>query len=252
MATRKRSSRPSSRSTKRASSRGSSKGSVVALAAIVGVGALSIWATTQHKSPQAALTGLFDRPSARATQTTPVRKPDADIRQAARNEPGRDNNHAGSLTTPAPRPAVAVGAPTPKPLQQQAALQPPPLPRPALSGNIIANPRIQAPAGTNLPNRIPSVVYARERVTLRRNAWDKSAPAGTVEKGREMRSYGQTGKWHRIVVPATNMIGWVHEDMLIAGKAHPGISTMTTGSISATPKAGFVQPAIPSRPVGAQ
>lgn len=250
MATRKRSSRPSSRSTKHASSRGSSKGSVVALAAIVGVGALSIWATMQHKSPQAALTSLFDRPSARATQITSVRKPDVDIGATVRREPSRNNTT--SLTTSAPRPAVAIGAISPKPVQQAAIQPPPPVVRPALSGNIIANPRIQAPAGTNLPNRMPSVVYARERVTLRRNAWDKSAPAGTVEKGREMRSYGQTGKWHRIVVPATNMIGWVHDDMLIARKAHPGISAMTTGSISTRPKAGLVQPAIPSRPVGVQ
>ncbi|MGH6861000.1 MAG: hypothetical protein ACRECY_12125 [Phyllobacterium sp.] len=81
-------------------------------------------------------------------------------------------------------------------------------------------------------NMAPSVVYARERLTLRRNAWDKSPPVGSVEKGREMRSYSKTGKWHRIVVPATNMIGWVHEDMLIAGNARSSISSMATGAIS--------------------
>lgn len=103
-----------------------------------------------------------------------------------------------------------------------------------------------------MPNMAPSVVYARERLTLRRNAWDKSDPVGTVEKGREMRSYSKTGKWHRIVVPATDMIGWVHEDLLIAGKSRSGISSMATGAISSAPKSAQVPPVYPSRPVGAQ
>ncbi|GGA92464.1 hypothetical protein GCM10011491_20600 [Brucella endophytica] len=70
------------------------------------------------------------------------------------------------------------------------------------------------PVGRPDPATTPSAFYARERVVIREHAWDKSAAIGAVERGREMRSYGKTGKWHRVVVPSTSMIGWVHEDQL--------------------------------------
>ncbi len=47
-----------------------------------------------------------------------------------------------------------------------------------------------------------------------------------------MRSYGKTGRWHRVIVPKTNMIGWVHENQLIGGRNKPDSATMITGSIA--------------------
>ncbi|MFK4823973.1 hypothetical protein ACI0FM_04130 [Paenochrobactrum sp. BZR 588] len=73
---------------------------------------------------------------------------------------------------------------------------------------------------------------------MHKTAWDKSPSMGEVEKGRELRSYGQTGKWHRVVVPATDMIGWVHQDMLVIVKksghqSAQASAPITTGSIKA-------------------
>lgn len=259
MAKRKRSTRSPSRSPKRSSSRsaarGSSTGIFLALAVIVGVGALSVWSATQHKGPLKAFAGWFERPAAQTSRSAAA-KPDADVKQTVKAAPRQENIPATAFNAPIPRPSIPVGAQPnpvlPTPLQRAALQQPQPLQRPALAVGPAERTGIHLPRGINMPNMTPSVVYARERLTLRRNAWDKSEPAGTVEKGREMRSYGKTGKWHHIVIPATDMIGWVHEDMLIAGKTHPGTSGMTTGAISGTPRSTQVQAIYPPRPVGAQ
>lgn len=258
MAKNKRSTRSSSRSPKRSSSRSSSRGSstgkFLALAVIVGVGALTIWTVMQSKNSQTTLSRLFERASAFASRPAAI-KPETDVKQSAKTESRQENSRAATATTPVPRPSIGVGAQpqnpvATKPVQQAALLPLQPVQRPQLSVGPAGKPGIHVPRGINMPNMSPSVVYARERLTLRRNAWDKSEPAGTVEKGREMRSYSRTGKWHRIVVPATDMIGWVHEDMLIVGKA--GISSMATGAISGAPKSAQVQAVYPPRPVGAQ
>lgn len=265
MATKKRKPRSSARAPKRASTRAtktSSLGSFLALGAIIGIGALSIWATTQHKSPQTALTRLFDR-NTTASSKSPAQRPATLARSTPREtlthtDTRPQQSKSSVIVSPAPRPSVSVGAQSPKPVQQ-ATLQPQrPAVRPDATVSIPAplkptnKTTLMAPRGVNVPNMMPSVVYARERVTIRRNAWDKAPPAGTVEKGREMRSYGKTGKWHRIVVPATDMIGWVHEEMLIAGKAKSGTSPITTGSIPMKAPPVKIQPSYPPRPVGAQ
>lgn len=260
MAKKKRSTRSPSRSPRRSSSRSASRGSstgiVLALAVIVGVGALSIWSATQHKGPLKAFAGWFERPAAQTSRSAAV-KPDTDGKQTAKAAPRPESIPAAAFTAPVPRPSIPVGAQpqspvVPTPLQRAALQQPQPMQRPALAIGPADRAGIHLPRGINMPNMTPSVVYARERLTLRRNAWDKSEPAGTVEKGREMRSYGKTGKWHHIVIPATDMIGWVHEDMLIAGKTSPATSAMTTGAISGAPRAAQVQAIYPPRPVGAQ
>ncbi|MBA8879621.1 hypothetical protein [Phyllobacterium myrsinacearum] len=244
MAKRKRSTRSSSRAPKRSSSqsasRRSSTGTILALAVIVGVGALSIW---QHKGSQTILSRLFERSAAHSSQP-PAAKLEASVKQSAKIEPRQEDSRTNS--TPIPRPSIAVGAQPQNPVVTK------PVQRPHRSVGPVEKADIRVPRGVNMPNMAPSVVYARERLTLRRNAWDKSAPAGTVEKGREMRSYSKTGKWHRVVVPATDMIGWVHEDMLVAGKARPGVSSMATGAISREPELTQVQAVYPPRPVGTQ
>ncbi|WP_146226099.1 hypothetical protein [Phyllobacterium leguminum] len=78
-----------------------------------------------------------------------------------------------------------------------------------------------------MPGTTPTIIYASERTVIHENAWEKASAIGTVERGREMRSYGKTGKWHRVVVPSTSMIGWVHEDRLAASRPSP----FFTGSI---------------------
>lgn len=254
MAKRKRSTRSSSRSSKRSSSRSSTGRSFTGLflagAVIIGVGALTIWTAAHQKDPPRILSRIFERPATNDSRPTAA-KPETEVKQAAKTKP-RQNNRETTLAAPIPRPSVAVG-PQPKnpdatkPVQQ-ASLQPrQPVHRPDISVGAAGKVDIPLPRGVNMPNMAPSVVYARESLTLRRHAWDKSAPAGTVEKGREMRSYSKTGKWHRIAVPTTNMIGWVHEDMLIAGK-----SSMVTGAISGTPRSSQVQAVYPSRAIGAQ
>lgn len=88
------------------------------------------------------------------------------------------------------------------------------------------------PRGVNTPANSPSVIYAKAKLTIHKNAWDRSPAIATIEKGREMRSYGKTGRWHRVVVPSTNIIGWVHEDQLIGGHNKPDSATLITGSVA--------------------
>ena len=244
MAARKRTTRSPKRSTKRSakSSRNSSSSSapLLTLAAILGLGAFSLWATTQHKSPQAAITALFQRPATKPNvQPTAKTEPKATVTSKAPETKSPSKNY-GAAVGPAPRPSAPVAA-SQKPVQQ-AATNPAPAPRP--TNQAAATPptppaaarRAMPPRGVNAPASSPSVIYAKTRLTIHKNAWNKSPSVGVVEKGREMRSYGKTGRWHRVIVPKTNMIGWVHEDQLIGGRHQPDSAKLITGSIAKKPK----------------
>lgn len=248
MAARKRTNRSPKRSTQRSSkpSRRSSGSStpVLALAAILGLGAFSLWATAQHKSPQAAITALFQRPASKpSTQPAARTEPKATVASKAPETKSPSKDY-GAAVGPVPRPPAPVAAPAPQRPVQQAAIQPvtPPRPKNQISTNQVvasaatATPRAMPPRGVNTPASSPSVIYARTRLTIHKTAWDKSPSIGVVEKGREMRSYGKTGRWHRVIVPKTNMIGWVHEDQLVGGRNKPDSATLITGSIAKSPQ----------------
>lgn len=245
MAPRKRSSsRPAKRSTGRSGRRKTSSSSsapILALGAILGLGAFSLWATAQHKSPQAAITALFKPSMPKTTSPAPskteTRQPSERV---AIEKKAQSRNYAGAVG-PVPRPVAPVAAAQPKPVQQAAIQTPkPPMPTqklappppPPASARALPMP----PRGTNTAAHSPSVIYAKTKLTIHKNAWDKSPSIGTVDKGREMRSYGKTGKWHRVVVPSTNMIGWVHEDQLLGGRSKPDNAGMITGSIAQKPQ----------------
>lgn len=248
MAPRKRSSRPTKRSTGRSTGRKSSSGSsapILALGAILGLGAFSLWATAQHKSPQAALTALFQRPAPTATPSAPANtETRTSVEKTVVEKKTQSKDYAGAVG-PVPRPAASVAPSQPKPAQQAAVQVPkptqmlaPPPPPPASAKSLPMPPR-----GTNAPTQSPSVIYAKTKLTIHKNAWDKSPAIGTVDKGREMRSYGKTGKWHRVVVPSTNMIGWVHEDQLQGGRNKLDSARMITGSIDKKAEAPLTQKA---------
>ncbi|MEL4375283.1 hypothetical protein [Brucella cytisi] len=243
MAARKRTTRSPKRSTKRSSrSSGKSSGSstpVLALAAILGLGAFSLWATSQHKSPQAAITALFQRPASKPSPQPVARaEPKTTVTSKAPESkvPAKD---FGAAVGPVPRPSAPVAAPAPQKPVQQAAIQTATPPRP--TNQVVVSPpaaalRSMPPRGVNTPASSPSVIYAKARLTIHKNAWNKSPSIGVVEKGREMRSYGKTGRWHRVIVPKTNMIGWVHEDQLIGGRNKPDSASLITGSIARKPQ----------------
>lgn len=242
MAARKRNTRSPKRSTRRKSGSGSSA-PILTLAAILGVGAFSLWATAQHKSPQAALTALFEgripkpAPSApKRTESKPVT-----VQQAPVAKPQPKQQLAAM--PPAPRPVAPVAPASQKPVQQ-AAIQPVKPPVPTAKVSAAPQPALP-PRGVNTAAHSPSVIHAKTRLVIHKNAWDKSPSIGTVEKGREMRSYGKTGRWHRVIVPKTNMIGWVHEDQLIGGKNKPDSASLVTGSVSKKPEVGKKAPTKP-------
>ena len=260
MAKRKRSTRSTSRSPKRSSSRSSSgvspTGSLLALVVIIGVGALTIWKAAYQENPPAILTRFVESPVPHKNGRD-VRKPKTELKQTAQTKPREESSKSNILSAPVPRPSIPVGLQPQKSLAtqqvQQASLQPTRVvQRSHVSVGSAERANIEMPRGRNLPDLAPAVVYARERLILRQHAWDKSAPVGTVEKGREMRSYSKTGKWHRIAVPTTDMIGWIHEDRLITGKTDLNISNITTGAILGTAKPAHWQAVYPPRPVGAK
>ena len=94
------------------------------------------------------------------------------------------------------------------------------------------NALLNAPRGKNSVDHSPTAVFAREELIIRKTAWDNAPAIGMVGKGREMRSYGKTGRWHRVVVPSTNMIGWVHEDKLTGGTNKRDSASLVTGSVA--------------------
>jgi len=220
---------------------------VLALAAILGLGSFSLWATSQHKSPQDALVALFQRSATNPFASTAPRtesKPTVTAKAPEPTAPSKDKDY-GAAVGPVPRPSAPVAPVVQKPVQQaavqaptQVTVQAPKPPRP--TNQVVASaptgPHMMPPRGVNTPAHSPSVVYARTQLTIHKNAWDKSAAIGTVEKGREMRSYGKTGRWHRIIVPKTNMIGWVHEDQLVGGRNKPDSATLITGSVNKKPE----------------
>ncbi|MBB2970435.1 hypothetical protein [Mesorhizobium sp. RMAD-H1] len=235
---------------RRSSKRSSVSGSGIALLAILAMGAASWWAAYQDKHPKADFSQLFGRLLPQKETGEKVSRPKEAVASktpASRTPANTEQTKAASARADIPRPPAAV-RPTPAPPnsanKQVAAVKPPaPLAKPSEAKPPVKN----IPAGRTSPDTMPSVIYARERLTIREHAWDKSASVGTVEKGREMRSYGKTGKWHRIVVPSTDMIGWVHEDKLAASQPRSFI----TGSIFRHPiKPDISAPTLPPMPVG--
>ncbi|GAA0590613.1 hypothetical protein [Paenochrobactrum glaciei] len=257
MATAKRKPRTTSRSTKRAPAKkggGTSVASVLALGAIVVLGAVSLWAASQHKSPQTAISNLWNSASGNSrANIAPQKQASAPQIKEQKSQPARTNrteekaSNRATATAPIPRPEIGLSpsrtaqAPQPaarpqtattvtpanKPNQMVAAITPPA----SATKNL-------PPRGVNRADSTPTMVYAKQKLTVHKTAWDKSPSMGEVEKGRELRSYGQTGKWHRVVVPATDMIGWVHQDMLVIVKKvgnqnAQAPSPITTGSIKA-------------------
>ncbi|MHC1551824.1 SH3 domain-containing protein [Phyllobacterium sp. K27] len=178
-------------------------------------------------------------------------RPGKEVRQPAKTALREGNGRADIRPTPVPRPSVAVGVPQQNPVAAKPALQAS-LQRPQVAIGSVGKAAAEPPRGANMPGMAPSVVYARDRLVLRRSASQSSTSTGSVEKGREMRSYSKAGKWHHIAVPTTGLIGWVHEDMLIKGKHVSNTSGMTTGAISRTSRPGPEQVAYPPRPVGKQ
>lgn len=276
MATAKRKPRNTTRSTRRSApkkSSGSSVASILALGAIVAVGAVSLWAVSQHQSPQAAIAHLFNgtatssRPAVerRAANVAAEKKPIAEPRQQS----AQTNRVSPAPIVPPVPPSVArpsIGL-TAKPA---AAPAPYPTARPSVAQNAapvatgkperrVAAANIPAaanqnlpPRGVNRPDTTPTMVYAKQRLTVHKTAWDKSPSMGEIEKGRELRSYGQTGKWHRVVVPATDMIGWVHQDKLVIVKQAPKQSAQAqtpTRTLAPAPlTTGSVKPAAATKP----
>ncbi|WP_343313996.1 hypothetical protein AAIB41_02290 [Brucella sp. BE17] len=233
MAPRKKTSRTPKRSTRRKSGSGSSA-PVLTLAAILGLGAFSLWATSQHKSPQVAITALFDRIPSKAAPSTPKRTESRPAVTERVTPPKVQSKQDVAVTAPVPRPSAPVKPVIQKPVQK-AAIDPVEPPLSTARRSTAQQPSLP-PRGVNTAAHSPSVVHAKARLTIHKNAWDKSPGIGTVEKGREMRSYGKTGRWHRVIVPKTNMIGWVHEDQLIGGKSKPDSASLVTGSVVKKPQ----------------
>ncbi|MGU3400244.1 hypothetical protein ACLBWS_10960 [Brucellaceae bacterium D45D] len=240
MAARKKTSRTPKRSTRRKSGSGSSA-PVLTLAAILGLGAFSLWATSQHKSPQAAIAALFDRIPSKPATSVPKRSENRSAVTERATPPKVQPKQAVAVPPPVPRPSAPVAPVIQKPVQQ-AAVEPIKPPLTTARTSLAQQPDLP-PRGTNTAAHSPSVVHAKARLTIHKNAWDKSPAIGTVEKGREMRSYGKTGRWHRVVVPKTNMIGWVHEDQLTGGKNKPDSASLVTGSVAQKPKIAKSMPA---------
>lgn len=255
MAQKKRRTRSTSRSPKRSSSRSSQKwspiGLLLAVAVMSGVGLLTYWEQAKN-SPATSSRSVASETAPKSPSA--VARPEKETKQTVRTTARQENDRSDILPSPVPRPIVAVGVPQPNPTAakpvQQASLQPVQRQQNPVfaTSKAIAEP----PRGVNVPGMAPSVVYARDKLVLRRSASAGAASTGSVEKGREMRSYSKSGKWHHIAVPTTGMIGWVHEDMLIPGKQRSRISRMTTGSISGAAKPAHQQVAYPPRAVGNQ
>lgn len=287
MATARRKPRKSSRSTKRTTrSRNNSSPitSVLALGAIVAAGAVSLWAVSQHKSPQTAIASLLNgnttiRTTSSTTNNRATTPPPGAAIVTDKKEPNTHPTRTAQMeekqvmraraVAPAPRLATEGTATKPELAATQSSTILPPQPTmrptnalsavPAVKPNLKPSPKpnqvavITPPAaarqnlpprGINRPDSTPTMVYAKQKLTVHKTAWDQSPSMGEVEKGRELRSYGQTGKWHRVVVPATDMIGWVHQDMLVIAKRAaitqqagqqntPALAPLTTGSIKA-------------------
>ncbi|PRD45938.1 hypothetical protein C5748_02035 [Phyllobacterium phragmitis] len=226
-----------------------SPASGITLLAILAMGAAGWWSTYEGKHSRTDFSRFFSQFSTQKEAGAKVSRPKETITNRAQAKAAPSQNDIPRPSAPvgsnpsSSRPSSSGNATT-----QVAAVKPPapfskaPL---AKSGETKRAAR-NIPAGRASPDTTPSVIYARKRITIRKRAWDKAASVGTVEKGREMRSYGKTGKWHRVVVPSTAMIGWVHEDMLATSQPR----SLITGSIFKTPiKPEISAPNPPPMPV---
>lgn len=213
------------RSTRRSSS---AAGSGPALLAIVALCAAGWWTASGGKHPdfswvtsRLSIQKETEKSSFRPKEATTPAKPRESVAKVAPPVAAR----IAASKPDAPRPPLPVRpeASPRNPVSQIAVVRPPA----PLKANGTEPPIANIPVGRPQPGTTPSAIYAKDRITIREHAWDRSAAIGTVERGREMRSYGKTGKWHRVVVPSTDMIGWVHDDMI--ARSRP--SDFITGSI---------------------
>lgn len=292
---------------------GNSTTAVMTVGAIVVLGAGALWATSQSKSPSTSVSRLFhtamstspsSATSSGSTHNAPV------SRQTQPQAQQRPSIQETVASASARRPPVNVGqsvtAPQSSPPKQLAMIAPRIEQRPAeqklLTPNqannkatsdrvvpsVAATSQASVPVAKPVPDdnsrhasgafKVPKVIVARQALVIREKAWDQAKVVGKVEKGREMRSYAKVGRWHRVVVPSTNILGWVQEDQLAFKNPQNHNSplrsalakqpTLTTGSIthnradpvksvtrdSATAKrphnTGLVAPVYPQQPVG--
>lgn len=265
----------------RGKSSGQSAAAVVTVGAIVALGAAALWATSQSRSPTASVSGLFRSNSGSSVARTNPPAPKISTPSSERKT-AQVQTRTPEPVAPAPirRPQVNVGE-----QKQVAALAPrvenkpaPQIipPKPAVQSAMPALP----PVGRTAPDdnsrhasgafKIPKAIVAKQALSIREKAWDQAKTVGRVEKGREMRSYAKVGRWHRVVVPSTNIIGWVQEDQLIfknqprQAAASRAVATqqsaITTGSIRPAPvskntsdkpqNTGLIAPVYPQQPVG--
>lgn len=264
----------------RGKSSGQSVTAVVTLGAIVALGAAALWATSQSRSPTASVSGLFRSVPGSTVARTTAPAPHADNTNSERKT--AQNRIEPTVTAPAPirRPQVNIGE------QKQVAILAPrienkptaPIIPPKASAQSAMPPL--PPVGKTIPDdnsrhangafKTPKAIIAKQALNIHEKAWDQAKTVGRVEKGREMRSYAKVGHWHRVVVPSTNIIGWVKEDQLIfknlprqatsSRAAATQQSVVTTGSIRPAPAAkstgnkpqntGLVAPVYPQQPVG--
>ena len=286
--------------TTRGKSSGQSAAAVVTVGAIVALGAAALWATSQSRSPSASVSGLFRTASSSSASRTSSASAGSTTPRAVQTQPqtqaqARTTETPATAPSPVRRPPLNVGQSTPaeqKAAPQQLAMLPsraenkpaPQIipPKPAQQNAMPALP----PVGKTEPEdnsrhasgafKSPKAIIAKQALTIREKAWDQAKIVGSVPKGREMRSYAKVGRWHRVVVPSTNIIGWVQEDQLIfknlprqaasSRTITQQHSAMTTGSIrpvtekqpvknNAAPAAkpqttGLVAPVYPQQPVG--
>ncbi len=292
-------------SRKKRSTRGKSSGhsatAVLTVGAIVVIGAAALWATSQSRSPSASVSGLFrtatNSSASRSGSSATVSSERRSVQTQSRNtETARNTEPTATPPSPIRRPPLNIGQSVaseqkeqpkqvavlaPRPDSKPAAVQITP-PKPAPQHTMPALPPVgKSATDDNSRNasgafKVPKAIIARQALTIHEKAWDMAKTVGRVEKGREMRSYAKVGRWHRVVVPSTNIIGWVQEDQLIiknqqaqtrsfravsAAQAaqHSG---MTTGSIRSaatadnnsaakkTQNSKLVAPVYPQQPVG--
>ncbi len=239
MAARKKASgarRPARRGGGRRSGSSGSAAPLLALGLILGLGAFSLWATAEHKSPQAALTSLFGRSvpkhsTASSGSTGSARPAEKPAPAVAERRTAPDERAVAGL--PVPRPSVPVAPAIPVIARPAREAMTPQRPLEQVVASAPSGPlHVLPPRGVNNPAHSPSVVYAATRLTIRKNAWDRAPAVGVVEKGVEMRSYGKTGRWHRVTVPRTTMMGWVREEEIVGGREKPDSARLVTGSIT--------------------
>lgn len=296
----------------RTKSSGYSTTAVITVGAIVAIGAASLWATSQNKSPSVSVSNLFHNTIASASgasasghqSKSTFSSPSPALAKPVQTQ-SRPSAPVTTAIQPAPRPQLGVGQSIasnhnnqPKQvalLSPLAATKPtaqispaPPINKPVperaavtTAKATLAQPPVGKPASDDNSRhasgafKVPKVIIARQALIIREKAWDQAKTVGSVEKGREMRSYAKVGRWHRVVVPSTNIIGWVQEDQLAFKNAqnhssplHSALAkqpSLITGAIGQTGSApahkvpaqtkkphntGLVAPLYPQQPVG--